>query len=113
MNTFHISPVQKRIFRHLREQQLLHYALFRINAPVKHDLVQRWSQLVNKHSILRTQFTYNNNVLLPFQDITTTDLTKVKVITCDEKDILESWNTFIKEERDIVRLIVFKSEEGQ
>lgn len=113
MNTFHISPVQKRIFRHLREQQLLHYALFRINEPVKHDLVQRWSQLVNKHSILRTQFTYNNNVLLPFQDITTTDLTKVKVITCDEKDIPDSWNTIIKEERDIVRLIIFKSVQEQ
>ncbi|OMP79230.1 non-ribosomal peptide synthetase [[Flexibacter] sp. ATCC 35208] len=113
MSTFHISPVQKRIFRHSREKQLFHHALFRINVPVAHDLVQRWRQLVNKHSILRTTFTYNNNVLLPFQEITTADHTTVKVITADEKDIADNWNMFTKEESDAIRLIIFQTTEEQ
>lgn len=113
MSTFHISPVQKRIFRHVREKKMFHYALFRVNVPVEHDLVERWSQLVNKHGILRTSFIYNSNVLIPFQEITAADLTAVTLVTADEDDIADNWNIFKNEASDAIRLIIFQTPEKQ
>jgi len=105
-----ISPVQKKYFR---DQVLLHQALFKITAPVPHDLAGRWKQLVRSNGILRSVSTFTSNVKIPFQEVTDKDQTTVIIIPAEEWDhenIIPQWHGLIATGK--ISLTIFNNNAG-